>query len=147
MAKPVVTFDALLGDDDFDKAIMAQAKLEAGDKDWKDTELDRLQKELNKKLEIIDNACKKMKEGKTDALVLESINLQFKLKKNTIKAEYAKLMEPSKVSTDVINIVAEEVPYQKTKQVFSKVAAPVRVVKGVFNGVVDGLGLRGFTKH
>lgn len=144
MAKPVVTFDALLGDDDFDKAIIAQAKLESTDKDWKDSELDRLQKELNKKLDIIDNACKKMKEGKSDNLVLENINLQFKLKKNNIRAEYAKLMEPLKLSTEVVNVVAEEVPYQKTKEAMSKVAAPFKVLKGAANGVVDGLGLRGF---
>ncbi len=141
---PLVDITAVLGNDDESKAIIAQKTLEASDKDWRKDELEKLDAEMKYNLDIIDNACKACKEGITDNLVLESINLKFKLKKVAVKSLYEAKMKPLRVTGEQIGAVAEVVTYEKSKALGVKLSAPFKIIKGIANGVADGTGIKNF---
>jgi hypothetical protein len=143
--KEIATLTAILGtDDDVSKAIIAQDKLAKGDKDWNKSEIAKLKTERDKHLDTVDDACRTSKEGVTDNLVLESINLQYKIKKNKIKAHYEPLIKALEIDGETMGVVAETVTYTKAKAFGAKISTPFKAIKGLANGVAEGTGLKNF---
>ena len=143
--KEIATITSSLGsDDEVAKAIIAQERLAKSDKDWNKSDIAKLKAEQDKHLATIDDACVKAKEGVTDNIVLESINLQFKLKKNKIRAHYDALIKPLQLDGETLGVVTETVTYTKAKAFGAKVSTPFKALKGIVNGIADGTGIKNF---
>lgn len=139
MAKEIVSLSAILGTEDaVAKAVIAQDKLEKSDKDWRKEEITRLKEERNKHLATIDNACEKAKEGITNNLVKENINLQYAISKNKVKAHYAELIKPLQVNAEVVGAVGGTVVGEK---VGAFVAPATKAVANTVNSFMERSGL------
>jgi len=138
MAKEIVSLSSILGNSDEAKAIVAQDNLQKSDKDWKKDELAKLKAEKDKHLGTIDAACKTAKEGVTDNLQREEINIKFNLQKVKVKKHYASLMEPFEIDAEVVGEAGGAAVGEK---VGAFIAPGVKAVVQTANGIFTRSGL------
>jgi hypothetical protein len=137
--KEIASLATILGNqDETAKAIVAQAQLQKTDSDWKKDQIQKLKEERNSHLATIDAACDKAKEGVTDNLVKESINLQYAISKNKVKAHYAPLIEALQVDAETVGEVGGTVIGEK---VGAFVAPATKAVANTVNSFMKRSGL------
>lgn len=110
---------------DFAKSMIAAQKEVQKDKDWKKSELSKLEKEMQKELDVVRNACK---------VAVEAVTEPFDAEIEAIKAKYKELMNPHRlVNADK----AEEVANKAADKIGDAIEVPVTAILGFKDRIVS----------
>ena len=101
---------------DFASAMINAQRTVMKDKDWKKTEMQKLEKEMQKELYVIREAEK---------VAIEAVSEPFKVETDKIKAKYKVMMEPHKL----LNVEkSEEFSSKAADKVGNAVEVPVTAI-------------------
>ena len=107
-------------------------------KDWKLSEIAKIKKEMNKELDIIDNACREATKNLTNDIERKQIELAFEAKKLEVKQQFQPKIERLKVDLETISEAVSTVAGEK---IGAFVAPATKGVKGFWDSFKSRAGL------
>ena len=123
--------------DEIQKLIEQQREIQKS-KDWKLSEIDKLKKELNKELEIIDNACRAAVKNINDEITRKQLELAFESKKLEVKSRFEPQIKALKIDIEAVAEAGSQIVGEKVGEFIAPVT---KAGVGFFGSLAKRAGL------